>query len=50
VTSDELTSLNDAQLIAFADEVLSIAIPYGTPRNKILTRIVNAAVAVRDGI
>jgi hypothetical protein len=42
--------LDDQSLIEFADRVLSIAIPFGTPRTKILTRIVNAAAAIRDGL
>lgn len=37
------------QLIAFADQYLGIAIPRGTTKTKILTKIVNAAVAAKDG-
>jgi hypothetical protein len=41
--------MSDNELILFADQRLSIVIPYGTKRTSILTRIVNAAVAARDG-
>lgn len=41
--------MNDNELIAFADQHLSIVIPFGTKRSSILTKIVNAAVAARDG-
>lgn len=49
VTSDQLIVMTDDQLIDFADQYLSIAIKRGTPRTKILTRIVNAAVSAKDG-
>jgi hypothetical protein len=41
--------MTDEQLIEFADQALSIVIPIGTKRTTILTRIVNSAVAARDG-
>lgn len=49
MSSEELVRMDDAQLIQFADQVLSIAIPYGTKRSTILTRVVNAAMGARDG-
>lgn len=41
--------MSDTELITFADRQLSIVIPFGTKRTSILTKIVNAAVAARDG-
>jgi hypothetical protein len=48
MSCEALMQMNDTELIRFADEALGIAIPYGTKRTKILTRIVNAAVTARD--
>ena len=48
MSSEALMSMNDLELIRFADEALGIAIPFGTKRTTILTRIVNAAVTARD--
>jgi hypothetical protein len=42
-------AMDDLQLIRFADEALGIYIPLETKRTTILTRIVNAATAGRDG-
>ena len=50
ISSEDLMGMQDAQLIEFADKGLGIVIPIGTPRTKILTRIVNSSVAVRDGV
>lgn len=47
--SEWLMSLNDLELIQFADQKLGIAIPMGTKRTTILTRIVNAATGAEDG-
>jgi hypothetical protein len=41
--------MSDEGLIDFADRVLGMVIPYGTKRSTVLTRIINAAVVVRDG-
>lgn len=49
MTDADLISMSDNELIQFADRVLSIVIPWGTKRTTILTRIVNSAVAARDG-
>ena len=49
ITSNDLMALDDAQLIEFADRALGLVIPFGTARTKVLTKIVNAAVAARDG-
>jgi hypothetical protein len=46
--SEVLLSMNDAELIQFADDALGITIPPDTKRTKILTKIVNAAVIARD--
>lgn len=46
LSSEQLMSMNDLELISFADQYLSIAIPLGTKRTTILTRIVNASVGV----
>ena len=48
--SEDLVRMTDTQLIEFADKFLSIAIPYGTKRTTILTRIFNAATGARDGL
>lgn len=49
VQDAQLISMTDEELIRFADRVLSLVIPWGTKRSTILTRIVNCAVAARDG-
>jgi hypothetical protein len=46
--SEDLMRLTDQELVEFADKALSIVIPPGTKRTVILTKIVNAAIAVRD--
>jgi hypothetical protein len=48
LNSEDLMKMNDEELREFADKALSIVIPIGTKRTVILTRIVNAAIAVRD--
>jgi hypothetical protein len=42
--------MGDWELIEFADKVLSIPILPGTKRTTILSKIVNAAAAVKDGL
>lgn len=42
--SEMLLAMSDTQLIEFADSKLGIPIPVGTPRNTILTKIVNSSV------
>jgi hypothetical protein len=49
VTNDQLSAMTDTQLVSFADEYLGIVVPLGTERTKVLTRIHNAAYAIRDG-
>lgn len=46
--SEQLMQLNDLELIRFADQYLGIAIPLGTKRTTILTRIVNAAASAKS--
>lgn len=40
--------MSDEELLIFADQTLSLPIPKGTPRTKILSRIVSSAIAARD--
>lgn len=49
MSSEDLVRMTDEALIDFADKMLSIAIPFGTKRTTIMTRIVNAAMGARDG-
>jgi len=49
MSSEDFVRMRDDELIQFADQFLSIAIPYGTKRGVILTRIFNAASGARDG-
>lgn len=49
MSSEDLVRMTDQELIEFADKTLSIAIPFGTKRTTIMTRIVNAAMGARDG-
>jgi hypothetical protein len=41
--------MSDVQLVDFADRMLGLVIQHGTKRSTILTRIINAAVVIRDG-
>jgi hypothetical protein len=50
LSSDDLLKMDDLELLKFADEVLGLAIPIGTKRTKIMTKIINAASASKDGI
>jgi len=43
-------AMNDWELIEFADKVLSLPIEPGTKRTLILTKIINSAVSIKDGI
>ena len=49
LTDDDLQRMSDPALIEFADRMLGIVVPLGTKRSTILTRIINASVAIRDG-
>lgn len=48
VSSEQLDLMTDFELGRFADEILGIAIPVGTKRSILLTRIENAAIAAKD--
>jgi hypothetical protein len=50
VSSEQLLGMSDFDLARFADEVLGIAIPAGTKRSVLLTRIVNAASTAKDSL
>jgi hypothetical protein len=49
LSDGDLSKMSDTELISFADSYLGLIIPLGTERSKVLTRIVNASSAIRDG-
>lgn len=49
VSNEYLNSLNDADLISFAENVCGTVFQAGTPRGVVLTKIVNCALAIQDG-
>lgn len=48
VQDSTLANMSDDELIHFADEKLGIVIARGSTRGTILTKLVNAAVAVQE--
>ena len=48
VSSEDLLLLSDQQLIDFADQQLSIVFQPGTPRNVLLSKIIEASLVIAD--